>query len=239
MTEIDLTEVLRPGLLSGVSIVLAHGGPAGPAGEAPVPGALAAAVGSACTALGGTVQECALICSGDPEGDDAAVDRALTALPAGAGALQMLVLDAAGLFARLAAAAGARGGEPGASGDDWPGARADALIATLEASWRVTRVVANAAFIPGSAGGRIVYVAPPTQASGGVAHADAARAGLENLARTLSIEWARYGITSVAIAPGPRTTPQELAGVVAYLASPAGDYFSGCQLDLRGASPGA
>ena len=101
----------------------------------------------------------------------------------------------------------------------------------------MTHAVANAAFIPGEAGGRIVYVAPPTQA-GGEPHADATRAGLENLARTLSIEWARYGISPVAIAPGPGTPAEQIAGVVAYLASPAGDYFSGCELDLRSASPG-
>ncbi len=120
--------------------------------------------------------------------------------------------------------------------------QADALIATLEASWRVTRAVANAAFIAGE-GGRIVYVAPPTLAAGNrrepgavAAHADAVRAGLENLARTLSIEWARFGISPVAIAPGPSTAAEQVAGVVAYLASPAGDYFSGCQLDLRAAT---
>ncbi len=210
MTEIDVTEVLRAGLLDGVPIALAHAGPAG-SGGAPA-GSVASAVGAACMELGAVVHELALICSGEPEADDAALDAALTATPDGGAGMRMLLVDACGVFA----------------------GQADALIAALEASWRVTRAVANAAFIPGEAGGRIVYVAPPTQAGGGEPQTDAARAGLENLARTLSIEWARYGITPVTIAPGPRTTPQELAGVVAYLASPAGDYFSGCQLDLRG-----
>ena len=64
-------------------------------------------------------------------------------------------------------------------------------------------------------------------------HADAACAGLENLARTLSIEWARHGITPVTIAPGA-SAMGEAAALVAYLASPAGAYFSGCLLDLPG-----
>jgi NAD(P)-dependent dehydrogenase (short-subunit alcohol dehydrogenase family) len=213
MAEIDLSEVLRAGLLDGLPIALAHAGTAGSGGSAS--GSVASAVGAACTELGAVVHELPLICSGEPQADDAALAAALAAAPAGGAGMRMLLVDAGGMFA----------------------GRGDALIATLEASWRVTRAVAGAAFIPGEAGGRIVYVAPPTQA-GGEPHAEATRAGLENLARTLSIEWARYGITPVTIAPGPRTAPSELAGVVAYLASPAGDYFSGCQLDLRSASPG-
>jgi NAD(P)-dependent dehydrogenase (short-subunit alcohol dehydrogenase family) len=101
----------------------------------------------------------------------------------------------------------------------------------LEAAWNVTRAVANAALIPSQQGGRIVYLAP---AQGDGLHAQACCAGLENLARTLSIEWARHAITPVAIAPGDRTEAEEVATIVAYLASPAGAYFSGCVLDLTG-----
>jgi NAD(P)-dependent dehydrogenase (short-subunit alcohol dehydrogenase family) len=83
----------------------------------------------------------------------------------------------------------------------------------------------------------VLYIAPPAghgQSDGAALHAAAARAGLENLARTLSIEWARHGVTPVAIAPGPDSSAGEVAALVAYLASPAGSYFSGCLLDLRG-----
>jgi citronellol/citronellal dehydrogenase len=215
MTEIDVSGVLRAGLLDGVPVALAHAGPAGLDR-----GSTASAVGAACSQLGAIVHELPLVCTGQPEADDAAIDAAVSATPDGGVGVRMLVVDAGGMFA----------------------GQANALIATLEATWRVTRAVANAAFIPGEAGGRIAYLAPPTLAVGGrpelgatAAHADAARAGLENLARTLSIEWARFGISPVAIAPGPSTAAQQIAGVVAYLASPAGDYFSGCQLDLRGA----
>ena len=74
--------------------------------------------------------------------------------------------------------------------------------------------------------------APPADAS---EHSDAARAGLENLSRTLSIEWSRHGVTAVTIAPGATTAGSEVAALAAFLASPAGAYFSGCLLDLRGA----
>jgi NAD(P)-dependent dehydrogenase (short-subunit alcohol dehydrogenase family) len=74
----------------------------------------------------------------------------------------------------------------------------------------------------------IVLIAPPP----GDAHAEAARAGLENMARTLSIEWARRAIRPVAVAPGGTTSPAEIAELVAFLASPAGAYYSGCRFDL-------
>jgi citronellol/citronellal dehydrogenase len=216
MIEIDVTDVLRAGLLDGVRVALAHAEAAGPAG-----GSTASAVGATCSELGAIVHELPLLCTGQPEADDALVEAAVSATPEGGAGIRMLIVDAGAMFA----------------------GHSDALIATLEASWRVTRAVANAAFIGGEAGGRIAYLAPPTLAAGdrpepgeSVAHADAARAGLENLARTLSIEWARFGITPVAIAPGPSTAAEQIAGVVAYLASPAGDYFSGCQLDLRAAT---
>jgi NAD(P)-dependent dehydrogenase (short-subunit alcohol dehydrogenase family) len=107
---------------------------------------------------------------------------------------------------------------------------AGGLDACLEGAWEATRAVVNDAFLPAGSGGRIVYIAPvPGMGEG----AEAARAGLENLARTLSVEWARHEITVVTIALGDTTAPGEVGALVAYLASPAGAYFSGCQLDLR------
>jgi citronellol/citronellal dehydrogenase len=111
-------------------------------------------------------------------------------------------------------------------------------------------------------GGKIVNVTlSPHHGLPGMAHSSAARAAVENLTRVLSIEWARFGIRLNAIAPGPMATetmrtkyPQavvdsaawtvplgrlgtedEFAWLVAYLASPAGDYLSGTVLTLDGA----
>ncbi|HZV75360.1 MAG TPA: hypothetical protein VFF79_16745 [Conexibacter sp.] len=106
----------------------------------------------------------------------------------------------------------------------------DALRATLDTAWIVARAVATAAFIPSARGGRIAVVAPPPH--GGEPSAEGVRAAAENLARTLSIEWARHGIRTVAITPGAATTDDEIAALAGYLASPAGDYCSGCRMAL-------
>ncbi len=98
----------------------------------------------------------------------------------------------------------------------------------IEGAWTAIRAVAAGALIPAGAG-TIVLIAPRRHS---VTHADAVRAGLENLARTLSVEWARYGITTTSIWPGSSTGEGDLATLVAYLCSPAGDYFSGCRFEL-------
>jgi NAD(P)-dependent dehydrogenase (short-subunit alcohol dehydrogenase family) len=139
--------------------------------------------------------------------EEGIVDDVVTAAAVELGSLGMLVVDGAGLFVQ--------GG----------------LRVCLDATWNVTRAVVNTAFLPAQRAGRIVYLAPAPDAG---EHSDAACAGLENLARTLSTEWARYGITVVTIAPGDGTRAGDVAALCAYLASPAGAYFSGCLLDLRG-----
>ncbi|HEX2084932.1 MAG TPA: hypothetical protein VHF89_04565 [Solirubrobacteraceae bacterium] len=123
-----------------------------------------------------------------------------------------LVVDAAAPFA-------GRGGEE----DELAPLRAAA-----DDAWIATRAVANAAWIEADEpGGKVVFVAPRP---GDGVHAAAARAALENLARTLSIEWSRYGIRTTTIAPGAEWSDDEVAGFVAYLVSPAGEYFSGTRL---------
>jgi NAD(P)-dependent dehydrogenase (short-subunit alcohol dehydrogenase family) len=106
----------------------------------------------------------------------------------------------------------------------------EGLNAALEHAWMATRAVATGAQIPGDAGGKIVLLTPAPDAG---AYAEAARSGLENLARTLAVEWARYRITVTALAPGGRTTAGQLGTLLGYLLSPAGDYFSGCRFDLN------
>lgn len=228
-----MIELLRPGLLEGLSILIA--GPPSVPSTPPSERALRAAVSDGCEALGAAVRGVAV--------DEEALDAAVAAAVGDLGKIDLLAVDAAGLFAH-----GLSGGGSGHA----PGPLA-ALRTCVDAAWNVTRAVVNHAFLPppdaerptstaerphGAArGGRIVYLAPAPDAERSEIgrHADAACAGLENLARTLSIEWARHGVTVVTIAPGAGTAAGEVAALTAYLASPAGAYFSGCLLDLRGA----
>jgi len=107
------------------------------------------------------------------------------------------------------------------------GGGSDALRESLERAWVATRAVATGALIPAGAG-KVVLLAPPA----GAAFAAAARAALENLVRTLSVEWARYGVSAVAVAPGAATRDDELAELVCFLVSEAGEYFDGCLFEL-------
>ena len=98
----------------------------------------------------------------------------------------------------------------------------------------VEHPAAGPILIDAPGGGKLVVLAPAPDAG---PHAGAARAALENLARTLSIEWARHAIRTTTIAPGPRTRADDVAALVVYLGSPAGDYFSGCVFSLDAVGP--
>jgi len=132
----------------------------------------------------------------------------------------------------------------------------------VEGTWLMTHAVATKAMIPSGRGGKVLSVTlSPHNGMPGMAHSGAARAAVENLMRTLSVEWARFGIRLLALAAGqfetqtlltkyPQAiveriaqtiplgrmgTEREWAWLVAYLASPAGDFFSGTVLTMDGA----
>ena len=142
---------------------------------------------------------------------DLADEEATAAAALWLGEIDALVVDAAELFAS-------------AEGDELAPLRAAA-----DGAWSATRAVANAAWIEPGRPGKVILLAPEPDAG---PHAEATRAALENLARTTSIEWSRYGITPTTITPGVRTSAVDVATIVAYLISSAGDYFSGARLDL-------
>lgn len=129
----------------------------------------------------------------------------------------------------------------------------------LEGTWLMTHAVATKAFIPSGRGGRVVSVTlTPHSGLAGMAHSSAARAGVENLMKTLAIEWARFGIKLVAVAPGvvgtdtfftkypsqfvehyrntllagELTSPEEVAQTIAFIVSPAGRAISGSVVNV-------
>jgi NAD(P)-dependent dehydrogenase (short-subunit alcohol dehydrogenase family) len=131
----------------------------------------------------------------------------------------------------------------------------------VNGTWLMTHAAATKAFIP-QGGGKVLSVTlSPHNGMPGMVHSGAARAAVENMMRTLAIEWSRFGIKTCALAAGQFTTetlltkypqvvidnlarsipigrpgrPEEMAWLIAYLASPAGDFFSGTTITLDGA----
>ena len=98
------------------------------------------------------------------------------------------------------------------------------LRAALDHGWNAVRAVALAHWIDADRDGAVLLLAPRPAAGPG---AEATRAGLENMARTLSIEWARHGVRTCAVAPGDETSEAEAEALVAFLAAPAAAYVSG------------
>ena len=124
-------------------------------------------------------------------------------------------------------------------------------------------------YMKAQGGGRVVSTSMTLHYRGWplMAHATAAKAGVDALTRTLAVEWAEHGIRINAIAPGPIPTegvrkaftpppgapvpdlfsvdkamdafarntiplkrwgtPEDIGQMVAYLASPAGDWITG------------
>ncbi len=131
----------------------------------------------------------------------------------------------------------------------------------LDATWTITREVATRAMIPAS-GGLIVFIGfSPLRGLPGFAHASATRAAVANLASGLALEWSVHGIRTVCLAVGTVTsegleqygeeaierwqssiplgrlgTPQDVAGLIAFLASPAGAYITGTTIAIDGGS---
>ena len=130
----------------------------------------------------------------------------------------------------------------------------------VQGTWLMTHAAATKAFIP-QGGGKVLSVTlSPHNGMPGMVHSGAARAAVENMMRTLATEWARFGIKTCALAAGQFATetlltkyPQvvvdnlersipigrageseEMAWLVAYLASPAGDFFSGTTITIDG-----
>ena len=148
---------------------------------------------------------------------------------------------------------------------------ANAWKAVVEIDLNGTFFCSQAVFpvMKAQGGGRIISISMTLHYRGWplMAHATAAKAGIDALTRTLALEWARHGIRINAVAPGPIPTegvrkaftppsaggvpdvfaveraledyarksiplgrwgkPSDIAGMVAFLASPAADWVTG------------
>jgi len=79
----------------------------------------------------------------------------------------------------------------------------DAVIRNnLNGTFNMISTFANLAFIPQNSGKIINIIANIIRGFPGMVHTGAARAGVDNMTKTLSVEWARFGITINSIAPG-------------------------------------
>ena len=128
----------------------------------------------------------------------------------------------------------------------------------LDATWYLTVRVAERSMLPQRYGKVISITMSPHRGTPGMAHSSAARAAVESLTRTLAAEWGPRGVRLVAVAPGfvlteaiarygidpallasvpPLRSLQsadEVAALVAFLASPAGDYITGTTITADG-----
>jgi citronellol/citronellal dehydrogenase len=178
----------------------------------------------------------------EPEQVEDAVDAALEHF----GRIDVLVNNAGGQFSAPAEDISDKG---------W---RAVARV-TVDAVWSVTRTVATRSMIP-NRDGLIVFVGfSPLRGIPGFAHASAGRAAVASLATGLALEWSRYGIRSVCVAPGTIMTeglegygteqveawrravplgrlgrPEEVGSLVAFLASAGGAYVTGATIVVDG-----
>jgi NAD(P)-dependent dehydrogenase (short-subunit alcohol dehydrogenase family) len=180
--------------------------------------------------------------------DEEAVARLFDGLLEGHGRLDTLVNNAGGQFMSPAEAISPKGFRT-------------VIELNVQGTWLMTHAAATRAFIP-QGGGKVLSVTlSPHNGMPGMVHSGAARAAVENMMRTLAIEWARFGIRLCALAAGQFGTetlrtkypqvvvdnversvplgrigePEEMAWLVAYLASPAGDFFSGTTITIDGA----
>ena len=129
----------------------------------------------------------------------------------------------------------------------------------LLGTFNMTHAVANQFMIPKRRGQIVNVIANIYRGFPGMAHTGAARAGVENLTMTLSVEWARYNILVNAIAPGIITSsgtkqypPQllegsinscplkragsvdEVAASILFLLSPGAQFITGATLRMDG-----
>jgi citronellol/citronellal dehydrogenase len=250
------SQIFAPGLLEG-SVCIVSGAGSGLGRETAFELARLGAIVVGCGRRAEPVEETRAAIEAFGGTADAAVadirdEEAVTALVDGVldrhGRLDLLVNNAGGQFLAPAETITAKGFRT-------------VTELNVQGTWNMTHAAATKAFIPQRAGKVVSITLSPHNGMPGMVHSGAARAAVENMMRTLAIEWSRFGIRLCAIAPGqfetevfrtkyppevvemaPRTVPlgrlgrpEELAWLVAFLASPAGDFVSGTVVTIDGA----
>jgi len=166
------------------------------------------------------------------------------------GRIDVLVNNAGGQFPSPAEHLSARGWEA-------------VIRNNLNGTFFMTREVAARAMIPQRSGRIVNITAMVARGFPGMAHTGAARAGVENLTRTLAIEWAQHDIRVNCVAPGNNIrssgtaqygdemlelarratplkrlgTPEEVSRLIVFLASDQNDFITGVVYGVDGGMP--
>ncbi|HWH31966.1 MAG TPA: SDR family oxidoreductase [Egibacteraceae bacterium] len=183
--------------------------------------------------------------------DEASVDALVAEVMARHGRVDLLVNNAGGQFPSPA---------EGISPNGWR----TVIDLNLTGTFLVTRAVFNASMA--ERGGAVVTItADVRNGFPGMSHTGAARAGVENLTKTLAVEWASRHVRVNAVAPGTiyssgmdtyaeqfqriaaqgaRRIPagrvgteSEVSAAVCYLLSPAAGFVTGVTLRVDGGAP--
>lgn len=254
-TNPDALAVIAPGALAGRRVLVTGGG----SGIGRAIALLAARAGADVAVAGRRLPPLAEVCDAialerpdastlavsadvrEPEQVDALLDQVEQAF----GGVDVLVNNAGGQFVSPAERV------------SYKGFRAVTRL-NLDATWYLTTRVADRFMIPGGYGKVVSITMSPQRGMPGMAHSSAARAAVESLMRTLAVEWGQYGIRLNAVAPGIVHTEaweryglepadvaaivplgrlqaaDEVAAMVVFLASPAGDYITGTTIVADG-----
>lgn len=122
----------------------------------------------------------------------------------------------------------------------------------LNGTWYMTQTMAKQFFIPNQSGRIVNIIANIFRGFPAMVHTGAARAGVDNLTKTLAVEWSKYNVQINAIAPGiiassglenyqpeflegvekaipmrRMGTSEEVANLTVFLASPYANYITG------------
>ena len=195
--------------------------------------ALIRAAGGDCLAIPCDVRE--------PEAARELVDAVIAAY----GSLDVLVNNAGGQFVKRAEEISHNGFRA-------------VMRLNLDAVWELTRLAAVGSMLPNGYGKVISVVLSPRRGIPGMFHSSAARAAVESMTRTLATEWGGRGVRLTCVAPGTIDTEgwrgygdsvedvaatipvgrlgtvEEVAQMIAYLASPAGDFVTGTTVVIDG-----